>query len=190
MTDQPPPPPPYGGPPQYGQQPPGRKRGGCGKAALIGLAVFGGLILLVIIVAIVGAGSEDDDGDTATDTTAAEDTATETTGAEETESPQPEGEADEVDDARISECTTDPTTGWMLARVEVTNNSSGRSTYFMDVAFESPGGGEQLATSPVVINDLEPDQTTTADAMTATEAPGGEGSFECRIVDLDRMSAG
>lgn len=184
MTDQQPPPPPYGGqpqyggPPQYGQQPPARKGGGCGKAALIGLAVIGALVLVLVVI-IVAAIVGDDDEDTATDTTT----------AEEAEPPQSEGEADELDDATITECSVDASTDWMLARVEVTNNSSERSDYLMDVVFESPGGGEQLATAPVVVDNLEPDQTTTAEALSATESPGGEGSFECRITELDRMSA-
>jgi hypothetical protein len=76
----------------------------------------------------------------------------------------------------------------MVARISVTNDSSERSNYMMEVAFETPDGTEQLTSSPVFVNGLEPGQSTTAEANSLTEPPEGEGSFSCRIVELDRTS--
>ena len=176
MTDHPPPPPP---PPYRSEPPPASKRGGCGRAALIGLAVIGGLVVLLIVLTIVGLAVSDDDDDTATDTTEA----TEGNGATEGPEAETEGEADEIDDVTLSECTTDP--AGMVARLSVTNDSSQRSSYIIDVAFESPDGTEQFATGLAVINGLEPDQTTNSEAHSLTEATG---EFECRIVEVDRTA--
>jgi hypothetical protein len=82
-------------------------------------------------------------------------------------------------DCRVGE------SGQMEAELTVTNRSSERSNYIIDVTFES-SDGSQLETAVLFVNDLEPDQSTTDVASTFTE-PTGE--FTCRVVDVERFSA-
>jgi hypothetical protein len=74
----------------------------------------------------------------------------------------------------------------MVATMDVTNQSSERSNYFIEVSFEAPDGS-QLATGNAVVNALEPDQSTTTEALSATEGPTG-GEFTCRVTDVERIS--
>src|SRR5690606_23325287 len=149
---------------------------------VIALALIGALVVLVIVIAIIA--SSDDDGD---DTATGSGDGTKQQSGSDGDGDDTEGEADEVDDAEVSECTVDEL-GWMEATIAVTNDSSERSNYYIEVAFETPDGSEQLTATPVFVNGLEPGQSTTAEAISATDAPGGEGSFSCRIIELDRMS--
>ena len=96
----------------------------------------------------------------------------------------------EEDDAREARDVGEPDcrvgeSGFMEAELTVTNNSSERSNYIIDVTFESPDG-TQLETAVLFVNDLEPDQSTTDTASSLTEA---SGEFTCRVVDLERFSA-
>ena len=104
------------------------------------------------------------------------------TAADEADEAIEEEQAREAEDVEISECTTDG--AGMLAKLTVTNNSSKRSTYSVDVTFESPDGATQYATGFTFVDAVEPGQTATSDAHSLTEAPG---EFECRIVSVERM---
>jgi hypothetical protein len=100
--------------------------------------------------------------------------------------------ADDADDQRAREaadvdlagCSTNGV-GHMAAGVTVTNQSSKRSTYLIDVALESPDGARQLATLPIVVKGLEPGQVKEQEASTLT-APSGE--FECRVSKVERLA--
>jgi hypothetical protein len=94
-----------------------------------------------------------------------------------------EEQAREAEDVEISECTTDG--AGMVAKLTVTNNSSKRSTYSVDVTFESPDGADQFATGFTFIDAVEPGQKATGEAHSLTEAPG---EFECRVVTVERMA--
>lgn len=135
---------------------------GCLKAALIGgaVALALGLGSCIVLAVAVDDAAEDIEADLE-----AED----------------EREAEDVGDP---ECRVDDL-GFMEAELTVTNNSSERSSYFIDVTFEAPDGS-QIETGAMVVNDLEPNQSKTDVAATFTE-PGGE--FTCRVVDVERISA-
>jgi hypothetical protein len=87
----------------------------------------------------------------------------------------------EAEDVRISECTNDAV--GMLARLEITNNSSKRSTYTATVAFESPDQTQQFDTALVFVDAVEPGQSTTAEAHSLIQAPG---EYICRVTTMDR----
>src|SRR4051794_30352369 len=55
--------------------------------------------------------------------------------------------------------------GVAYVQIPVTNNSSGRSDYFIDVVIESADGATQLDTSSAFVQALEAGQSTTAEAM-------------------------
>jgi hypothetical protein len=136
----------------------------------------GAVALAVTALLALGACASEDDADT----TAAPESEAETT---EPTNPSVEGEGGEVDDATITECVTDA--AGMVARITVTNDSSKRSTYFIDATFESPTG-DQLATGTAIVDNLEPGQSTTTEAHSFTSAPA---AFECRLVSVDRSEA-
>jgi hypothetical protein len=95
-----------------------------------------------------------------------------------------ENRADERDDVGQPRCETDEV-GDMVAVMEVTNDSSKRSNYTIEVAFESPAG-DQVDTGSATVSALEPGQSTEASASSFTGAPAG--GFTCRVADVERFS--
>lgn len=147
-------------PPQ--QQPPQSKRGMSGGAkalVVVGIVLAVGLVGCGALVALVGSAA--DEADEAIE----------------------EEQAREAEDVEISECTSDA--AGMVAKLTVTNNSSKRSTYSVDVTFESPDGTTQFATGLTFVDAVEPGQTATSDAHSLVQAPG---EFTCRVVTVDRMA--
>lgn len=75
--------------------------------------------------------------------------------------------------------------GTMAATVQVTNHSSERSNYLINVVFESPNGRQQLGTAPVIVNALGPDQVAEREAVTGVRATG---EFDCHVGNVERFS--
>jgi hypothetical protein len=92
------------------------------------------------------------------------------------------------DDVSVADCGPAEGTAFMRAAVDVLNHSSEPSNYIITVAFESRDGGRQLATSTAVVNGLGPDQTTTTEANSFQEAPGGQ-AFSCTVNQVQRFAA-
>jgi len=59
--------------------------------------------------------------------------------------------------------------GFRSVTVTVTNNSSKRSNYVIDVSVESPDGKTQYDTTTVFVNNLEPGQTAQSDGFPITK---------------------
>jgi len=90
----------------------------------------------------------------------------------------------EAADVELTECS--PTgAGHMASTVRITNHSSKRSNYVVDIVFESPGGARQLATRSVLVNDLEPGQVSQQEAGTLVPSAG---DFDCRVSQVQRFS--
>ncbi len=148
-------------------------------------------ILPLVLVAIMvmgglasGGGSDDttdvasnDDGGSEASDAPAEDDGPDTFSNNETNRPQ--------DDVTGVTCSVDEI-GWAQAAVDVTNNSSGRSSYFIDVSFESEDGSRQFATGSAIINNLEPGQSKSEIANSVTEIPE---AWTCRVVEVNRMAS-
>jgi hypothetical protein len=92
--------------------------------------------------------------------------------------------ADEDDDVAATQCRTDAGEP-LAAEVEVTNDSSERSNYTIDVAFES-AGGDQIKTGFGSVSALEPGQSRVVDIQTLTASPGP--LVTCRVTDVERFS--
>jgi hypothetical protein len=73
----------------------------------------------------------------------------------------------------------------MSAGVRVTNASTGTSDYFIDLEFVRRSG-EVVEVAQVVIEDVEAGATRRKAVVSTRQAPG---RFECRIGDVDRLSA-
>ena len=171
----PPPPPPPGPPPQWGGPPAGSPKSS-NRGCLIALAIVGALVVLggiaaTVLIVVVGREVDDrvdDDGGI-------------TSFSDNDENPP-------ADDVSIGECGPATGTRFMRATVEVRNHSSEASSYLITVAFESEDGGRQLTTSTTGVDGLGPDQTTTSEANSFQEAPGGQ-EFSCRVSRVERFAA-
>jgi hypothetical protein len=129
-----------------------------GQGCLVALAVVAGLTVLLVLLAAALLARASDSAD--------------------------DERRREAADVRLADCL--PTSaGHMASTVRVTNHSSKRSNYVVDVVFESADGSRQLAARTVSVNDLEPGQTTQQEAGTLTAAPT---SFDCRLSQVQRFS--
>jgi hypothetical protein len=129
-----------------------------GQGCLVALAVVAGLTVLLILLAAALLARASDSAD--------------------------DERRREAADVELTDCVpTSP--GHMASTVRVTNHSSKRSNYVVDVVFESADGSRQLATRSVFVNDLEPGQITRQEAGTLTPAPT---SFDCRVSQVQRFS--
>ena len=63
--------------------------------------------------------------------------------------------------------------GVSYVKIPVTNNSSGRSDYWIELVIESADGATQLDTASAFVEDLEAGQSTTAEAMVTDADPSG-----------------
>lgn len=177
MTQQPPPPPGYGMPPgAYPPPPPAPK-----KKRHLGLKIVGGLIGLFILIGIIGSiaggGSKDAASDSTT-STVVQASAPRTTPSAQAKAPSSKaaapkttvttpstsasigtglGTKDASGDVVFGKPTSDG--AFATAPVKITNHSSKRSDYFIDVSIESADGKTQYDTSTVISQSVEPGQT-------------------------------
>jgi hypothetical protein len=158
----PPPVPGYGPPPWYG--PPPSSSSGTNVLVwvlvAIGVVVLLGMGACVALVVAVGEVAEDVDRSVAAERAA------------------------EADDVAATRCRTDAGEP-LAAEVEVTNDSSERSNYTIDVAFES-AGGDQIETGFGFVSALEPGQSRVVEIQTLTASPGP--LVTCRVTDVERFS--
>jgi hypothetical protein len=130
-----------------------------GHGCLVALAVVAGLTVLLLLLAAALLARASDSAD--------------------------EERRREAADVQLTDCL--PTdAGHMASTVTITNHSSKRSNYVVDIVFESPGGSRQLATRSVFVNDLEPGQATRQQASTLTAPPE---RFDCRVSEVQRFNA-
>jgi hypothetical protein len=101
---------------------------------------------------------------------------------------------DRVDDVRqngrrdteITSCGLDED-GFMVAEIEITNRSSGRSQYNIVVTFRDRDGTESIEPAGVSVAGVEPGETTVVEARSTT-APSEE--LDCEILEAFRFSDG
>lgn len=169
-----PPPPPYQGQPGYPPpgyptppayvppQPPKKKR----HTGLIVTGIILGAVVIIAIIATAASGGKKSDASKTT--TAAQATTSAATGPA-TTSAVPKSSASAVDKgAGSKDASADVTIGALdtsnqfaaSVPVTITNHSSKRSSYFIELALESADGKTQLDTTPIIVNDLNPGQTS------------------------------
>lgn len=74
----------------------------------------------------------------------------------------------------------------ILARILVENHSSERSSYFIDVEYVRPQGGRPFEVSQLEVASLRPGHRVRRSVEATRQAPP---AYDCRIGDVDRMSA-
>jgi hypothetical protein len=129
-----------------------------GRGCLVALALVFGLAVLLVLVAAALLARASDSAD--------------------------EERQREAADVELTDCLPSEA-GHMASTVRITNHSSKRSNYVVDVVFESFDGSRQLAARSVFVNDLEPGQATQQQAGTLTPSPA---RFDCRISQVQRFS--
>jgi hypothetical protein len=141
--------------------PPKSGMSGCAKAAIVGVVV---IVLLGIAAAVALVVFADE--------------VVEQVGEDLTEE-----RADEADDVQSTRCGTNEA-GFLIATIDVTNDSSERSNYVIQVAFED-GEGDQITSATAFLDNVEPGQSASAEASTTVEPPA---QVDCRVVEVERFS--
>lgn len=95
------------------------------------------------------------------------------------------GDANEVKDVTISECTKDDA-GFVTAKLKVTNNSSKASDYVIEVTFNSKDGATQVGTGNAFIQNLAPGQSKDEEANSLETT---DTEFVCEITKVDRTES-
>ena len=75
------------------------------------------------------------------------------------------GSKDATADVGTPTMTPADSLGFSTVQIPVTNNSSGRSNYWIDVVIESADGATQFESTMAIVNDLDPGQSATAETM-------------------------
>jgi hypothetical protein len=92
-------------------------------------------------------------------------------------------EADSQDDASIRDCGTDAA-GRLVAAVAVTNDSSGTSTYFIDVDFVRDG--RTVGQDDAIVSELAAGASAEVEAI--DDPAADDEGVECRIAHVERFS--
>lgn len=103
--------------------------------------------------------------------------------ADEIETNQP----GERDDVRIVECGKDDE-GRGVAKLEVTNDSSKESVYFITVEFRAAGSNDDLGSSIVSVRSVESGETVDAEAVSDERLDAER--IDCRIDFVERLASG
>jgi len=144
------------------------------------------LLLLVVVVLAVSASGGDEEGTDVASSDSDDGAAAETSGesGEGAASPGVDAEGSEADDVAVESCAVGQF-DYIEMKLKVTNNSSERSSYFIDAVVEG-ADGSQIESGFASVDNLEPGQSTVTDVALVTENPGTE--FSCRVVEVERMS--
>lgn len=94
------------------------------------------------------------------------------------------GSQDASGDISIGKIKTD--FGFTTVQIIAKNNSEKRSNYMVSVSAESADGKTQYDSSPAFINNVEPGQTATGDALFTKEFPSGA---KVVVKEVSRTSA-
>ncbi|SDJ41768.1 hypothetical protein SAMN05444157_3273 [Frankineae bacterium MT45] len=168
----------YAPPPGYAPvpQPPSKKSH---KVRNIILGVIGVFVLIMVIAAVANGGSK-----TTPDAT------TTTSGAPKSSAPSIAhelGSKDASGDVTLGKTSTDEI-GYTHAAVTVTNHSSKRSNYIIELSLQSADGKTLYSSTTVPVENLEPGQASPQDAvfLTSTAVPAGA---KVVIKSVDRLAA-
>ncbi|MEV2210061.1 FxLYD domain-containing protein [Streptomyces sp. NPDC050997] len=194
---QPPPPPGWqqpgpgwGGPPQP-PQPPHKSNTGL----IVGLTIAGAVIVLVVLgvigVMAVSDDSSKDGGSAARSTASEQSTAeegdakespAEESAAEESAAEEPAEESGAEGDVKITGCEVDSLTTWASAEVLITNRTSKKADYIINVEFVN-SSGKRLGEALAAVNSLAPGQKS---EETAQGLDTIKGKIECKVTEVTR----
>jgi hypothetical protein len=149
---------------------------------VITLGAFGALVVLVGVVGAVAGGNKDDVSVASIDDEDERGEPSESDGSTDTATPNdpvvpaPEGEIVDAESCVV--------VGEDTIRLEVTNNSSKQSSYFIDVNFLD-AAGERVGDQTAYINYLRPGEHASEDQYVGETA----GGTECEIAEVERYAS-
>ena len=146
------------------------------------------VIATCLLLVAVGCSSSDSTSDTADDTESSEESTDETVASGQTEDTISTGlgSKDATDDVNSLDCGTPDSLGFINPSVNVTNNSSKSSTYFITVTAESADGATKYDDTVIMITSLAPGQTMTEEGMFLNDIPTGA---VCKITEVQRTAS-
>ena len=144
------------------------------------------IVVIIVIVASSGGGSKDkgSNSSSASSGTSSEDSAA--SGQTEDTIGTGLGSKDAAGDINSLDCGAPDSLGFINPTVNVTNNSSKPSTYFITVAAESADGATKYDDTVIMITNLAPGQTMTEEGMFLNDIP--EGAV-CKITEVQRTAS-
>jgi hypothetical protein len=96
-----------------------------------------------------------------------------------------ENQPDEFDDVEIVDCRRDPD-GRGVAELEITNDSSKRSSYFITVEFRAAGNDDDLGYTLDPVTGVDPGETRSIEA-TSTDRIEAE-RVDCEVSFVERVA--
>ena len=144
------------------------------------------IVVLIVIIASSGGGSGDNES--TSNSVAPEESTDETVASGQTEDTISTGlgSKDATDDVNSLDCGTPDSLGFINPSVNVTNNSSKSSTYFITVTAESADGATKYDDTVIMITSLAPGQTMTEEGMFLNDIPTGA---VCKITEVQRTAS-
>ena len=100
------------------------------------------------------------------------------------DTPASEQAADEAADVTLLRCRE--SRGAMAARVRVTNHSSDRSDYYVDVEFTRGARATVLESASATVEDLAPGDSVPVGIVSTQRSPR---AFDCHVGDVDRLAS-
>jgi len=98
------------------------------------------------------------------------------------------GSKDASADVALGGVTVDPVLKMPSLKVTVTNHSSKRSNYIIELSLETADGTRQIDTATVAVNNLEPGQSTVQTGQFTTAETLHNGSHVV-VKSIDRLAA-
>jgi hypothetical protein len=99
------------------------------------------------------------------------------------------GSKDATADVGVPALDAPDVIGVSYIHVPVTNNSSGRSDYFIEVAIESADGATLYETTFASLSGVEPGQSASAEGMLAWGSDGSPADATPRITTVQRTAS-
>ena len=139
----------------------------------------------VALIVAVGVSSAEDDSSQTDTSKGAESRSSQDAGTENTVG-KGLGSKDASTDVIDLNCAASDELGFSYPEVTVKNNSSKPSTYFITMVAESADGSIRYDDTIIMINALQPAQTTTESGMFTKELPRGA---VCKITEIQRTAS-
>ena len=96
------------------------------------------------------------------------------------------GSKDAAGDIVNLECGSPDALDFSYPKVTIKNNSSKASDYFVTVVFESADGLTRYEDSMIVVNSLQPGQSTTETGLPVSDIPTGA---ICKVTEVQRTAS-
>ena len=142
--------------------------------------LFPAALLLVILLAVAAGGGGGDDDTTNTSAVAAQGDNGVSTGF---------GTKDASADVKVGTLGDADILGFRKPELTITNNSSKRSNYFVELSLESADGKTQHDTANATAQNVEPGQSTAGTVLPFTKVKGAPADAIVKVKSVSRTAA-